>query len=151
MLLIQDLLLVSFKVSAVALTSEKDLLRGLILSRLKSTIGVFHSPSTPSSDSAPSMYFPAQDSSSVIVGNQFLETTSLLNMDSDRITALEQAFSEMQARDEAFQQKLDILVNHITSPKRPESPPIPVVHTPCTRNPSYSVDSCTTSHPSIRV
>ena len=51
-------------------------------------------------------------------------------MDNDRITALEQAFSEMQARDEAFEQKLDILVKHITSPKIPESPPIPVVHTP---------------------
>src|SRR5271155_2089886 len=130
MLLIQDPLLVSAKVSAVALTSEKDLPRGLILVRLKSTIGVFCSPSTPSSDSAPSVYFPAQDSSSVMVGNQFLETTSLLNIDSDHITALEQAFSEMQARAEAFQQKLDILVNHITSPKIPETPPIPVVHTP---------------------
>src|SRR5271155_1424663 len=130
MLLIQDLLLVSFKVSAVALTSEKDLLRGLILSRLKSTIGVFHSPSTPSSDCAPSMYFPAQDSSSIIVGNHLLETTSSLNMDSECITALEQAFTEMQAHDEAFQQKLDILVNHITSPKTLETPPIPVVHTP---------------------
>src|SRR5271155_1473449 len=130
MLLIQDPLLVSIKVSAVALTSEKDLPRGLILVWLKSTIGLFRSPSTPSSDSAPSMYFPAQDSSSVIIGNQFLETTPLLNMDSERITAPEQAFSEMQARDEAFQQKLDILINHITSPKTPETPPIPVVHTP---------------------
>src|SRR5271155_5383558 len=130
MLLIQDPLLVSVKVSAVALTSEKDLLGGLILVRLKSTIGVFRSPSTPSSDSAPSVYFPARDSSSVIVGNQFLETMPLLNMDNDRITALEQAFSEMQARDEAFEQKLDILVKHITSPKIPESPPIPIVHTP---------------------
>src|SRR5271155_2761449 len=102
MLLIQDLLLVSFKVSAVALTSEKDLLRGLILVRLKSTIGVFRSPSTPSSDSAPSVYFPAQDSSSVIVGNQFLVIMPSLNMDSDRIMALEQAFSEMQARDECL-------------------------------------------------
>src|SRR5271155_2699481 len=143
MLLIQDLLLVSFKVSAVALTSEKDLLRGLILVWLKSTIGVFHSPSTPSSDSAPSVYFPAQDSSSIIVGNQFLETTSLLNVDGDRITALEQALSEMQACDEAFQQKLDILVTHITSPKLPESPPIPAVHTPT------SIDSWTPSRPSV--
>ena len=93
------------------------------------------------------MYFLAQDSSSVIVGNQFLETTSLLNMDSDRITALEQAFSEMQARDEAFQQKLDILVNHITSPKIPETPPIPVVHTPAPE--TCHTPSTRTLHPAL--
>ena len=91
------------------------------------------------------MYFPAQDSSSIIVGNQFLETTSLLNVDGDRITALEQALSEMQACDEAFQQKLDILINHITSPKILESLPIPAVHTPTPET------HHTPSRPSIRV
>src|SRR5271156_6399046 len=51
-------------------------------------------------------------------------------MESERITALEQARSELQARDEATQQKLDILISHITSsPKASDPTPNPVTQT----------------------
>src|SRR5277367_8961 len=89
-------------------------------------IGLFRGPSSASSDSSPSVYFPAEDPSLVIVGNQSPEKSPLLKMESERITALEQALSELQARDEATQQKLDILISHLTSPKNSDPTPNPV-------------------------
>jgi len=50
-------------------------------------------------------------------------------MESERITALEQALSELQARDEATQQKLDILISHLTSSKVSDSTPNPITQT----------------------
>src|SRR5271168_3287300 len=93
----------------------------------KPTIGLFRGPSSTSSDSSTFVYFPAEDSSLVIVGNQPPEKSPLLNMESERITALEQALSELQARDEATQQKLDILISHISKPS--VSTPNPVTQT----------------------
>ena len=63
------------------------------------------------------MYFPAEDSSSAIIGNQPPETTPLLTMENERIASLEQALSELQARDVNTQSKLDTLIHHIMSLK----------------------------------
>src|SRR5271154_4115218 len=92
-------------------------------------IGLFRGPSSTSSNSSPSMYFPAEDSSLVIIGNQPPEKSPLLSMESERITALEQALSKLQARDEATQQKLDILISHLTSSKVSNSTPNPITQT----------------------
>src|SRR5277367_1414290 len=93
-------------------------------------IGLFRGPSSASSDSSPSVYFPAEDPSLVIVGNQSPEKSPLLKMESERITALEQALTELQARDEATQQKLDILISHLTStPKASDPTSNPVTQT----------------------
>jgi hypothetical protein len=67
------------------------------------------------------VYFPANDPSSDIIENQSPETAPLLKMENERIASLEQALSELQARDVATQQKLDLLISHITSPKLPDS------------------------------
>lgn len=41
-------------------------------------------------------------------------------MENERITSIEEALSELQARDAATQQKLDLLISHITSPNLPD-------------------------------
>jgi hypothetical protein len=87
---------------------------------VKFTIVVFCSPSTSSTDSSHSVYFLADDSSSDIIRKQPLETMSLLTMENKQIASLEQALSELQAQDVTTQQKLDTLVNHITSLKPTE-------------------------------
>jgi hypothetical protein len=78
---------------------------------------MFCSPSTPSTDSLHSVYFPTTDFSSDIFGNQPPKTVPLLIMENDHITSLEQALSELQAQDVNTQSKLDTLIQHITSLK----------------------------------
>ena len=100
----------------MALTSEKDLPEDWSDTGLRFTIGVFRSHS---SDSSHSVYFPAQDSSSDIAETPAPESTLQLRMEHERISALEQALSDLQARDESTQQKLDLLLTHILPPTRP--------------------------------
>ena len=69
------------------------------------------------------MYFPAEDSTSDILGKQPPETVSLPTMDSERIASLEQSLSELQARDVTTQQKLDTLITHITAITSQKSTP----------------------------
>ena len=51
-------------------------------------------------------------------------------MDAERIASLEQAISELQARDEGIQQKLNLLIDHITRTPKPSSPPPIPIRTP---------------------
>jgi hypothetical protein len=87
---------------------------------VKFTIVVFHSPSTPSTDSSHSVYFLADNSSLDIIRKQPLKTVPLLTMENKWIASLEQALSELQAQDVTTQKKLDTLINHITSLKPAE-------------------------------
>src|SRR5271154_2458386 len=50
-------------------------------------------------------------------------------MESERITALKQALSELQACNETTKQKLDVLISHLTSPKNSDSTSNPVTQT----------------------
>lgn len=83
------------------------------------TIGVFRSPSN---DSERSVYFPAEDPSLVIPGNQAPAIPPSLDMDMERILSLEQAISELQTRDDNTQQKLNVLIDRLTHIPRPTSP-----------------------------
>jgi hypothetical protein len=85
------------------------------------------------------VYFLANDPSSDIIENQSPETVPLLKMEDDRIASLEQALSELQARDVTTQQKLDLLISHLTSPKIPKSSPNPETSTVPQIKPSSSI------------
>ena len=68
----------------------------------------------PSTDSTPFVYFPALDSSDIF------ETSSLAkdpfpSMENKRLSSLDHALSEMQARDVAMQQKLDFFLSHLAN------------------------------------
>jgi len=82
------------------------------------------------------VYFQAQDSSSDVVENPTPETAPLFNMESERIVALEQALSELQTRDAQTQQKLDLLITHLTPKDRPPTPPKRDSPSPTRRNPA---------------
>jgi hypothetical protein len=99
---------------------------------VKFTIVAFHSPSTSSTNSSHSMYFPADNFSLDIIGKQLFETAPLLIMENEQIASLEQALSELQAQDVTTQQKLDTLINHITSlkPAEPIITPNPCLFSP---------------------
>jgi hypothetical protein len=84
------------------------------------------------------VYFPATDSSSDILETQLSEIVPLLNMEDQHIVSLEQALSELQARDVTTQQKLDLLINHITSQKTTEPSTNPESEIPTIPRPAPS-------------
>ena len=104
------------------------------------TIVAFRSPSSDS-DSAHSVYLPAEDSPSApSLTIAPVESASSV-MNDDRVAALEQAFAELQAKEARTQEKLDILIDHLQQRQVPSPisdnrlPPPPNTPTPSARPP----------------
>jgi len=97
---------------------RKGSLRGLIPADSQSTIVIFCSSTL---DSTISMYSSALDPFSASPKTVFPDKDSLHSMESKWLMALEQALSELQAKDANTQHKLDILVSQITFPHIPQS------------------------------
>ena len=95
----------------------------------KFNIGVFRSPSSDS-DSEHSIYFPAEDPSSGLSLTSNSEELPSSTMSNDRMSALEQAFSDSQARelhtqkqiDLMFQQLQQLIVQQSTTPPKTRNP-----------------------------